>query len=77
MIYKAYVNVSRDSVETNDYITFRNCGWSDNMRINARTLTPMKVTLTLPLSLSSTDLIILPTHRKINPQKRKAAQSGR
>ena len=40
MIYKAYVNVSRDSVETNDYITFRNCGWSDKLRLSAKTSRP-------------------------------------
>jgi len=40
MIYKAYVNVSRDSVETNDYITLRNCGWSDNLSLTAKTIRP-------------------------------------
>jgi len=40
MIYKAFINVSRDSVKTNDYITFKNCGWSEKIHIGTRTYRP-------------------------------------
>ena len=40
MIYKALINVSRDSVKTNDYITFKNCGWSEKIHIGTRTYRP-------------------------------------
>lgn len=40
MIFKAYVNVARDSVKTNDYITFNNCGWSEKLTLTSRTYRP-------------------------------------
>lgn len=40
MIYKAFINAARDSIKTNDYITFRNCGWNEKLHIGTRTYRP-------------------------------------